>query len=73
MHYQSEDYVTDNRDLYTTELELPNGDKVVVDPWELLKNALENFDENDESGCLADLDALQSKAQKHLDQLMAED
>jgi hypothetical protein len=33
----------DNRDAGTTELHLPNGDTVEVDPWYLLENVIENL------------------------------
>lgn len=33
---------TDNRDLTTTVLELDNGDKVTVNPWDLVRNVIEN-------------------------------
>ena len=38
---------TDNRDISTTKLILSNGSYVIVDPIELMENALENTDNAD--------------------------
>jgi hypothetical protein len=43
-YWASDDRViVDNRDPGTTELHLPNGDTVEVDPWYLLENVIENL------------------------------
>jgi hypothetical protein len=41
------EYEIDNRDPDTTELILPNGVVVVVNPFELVENVLENADRED--------------------------
>ena len=61
---------TDNRDLFTTDLVIPET-VVTVSPWELLRNSIENAFEDCED-LIIRVEALEFECSRRLDQMMQE-
>lgn len=66
MTISSDQYETDNRDLSTTWIKLPDGQVVEVLPWDLVRNCIENLTDDPDCVYLKRL----SDLKKDLDNLL---